>query len=58
MGGKSLMAAPLWAASYQIEPAGFGAPSRSIGGKKQILHHQDFAVHISGIPILHRQRTE
>jgi len=50
MGSKSLIAAPLWAASYQIKPASFNTPRHNVE-KPQILHYQGFDVHISDLPI-------
>jgi len=50
MGGKSLIAAPLWAARYRNEPASFYA-MRHNNEKNEILHYQGFAAHMSDTPL-------
>jgi hypothetical protein len=55
MGSKSLIEAPLWAASYQNNPAIFHSSRHDIK-KLQILHYQGFDVHMSDVPILQSRK--
>jgi hypothetical protein len=51
MGSKSLIAAPLWADRYRNEPASFHA-MRHNKEENEILHYQDFDVHMSDNPLV------
>jgi hypothetical protein len=50
MGGKILIAAPLWAVRYRKESGYFY--SRYNAAKAQILHYQGFDAYMSDAPIL------